>query len=67
MSAADYVAGTRADAEHVQLAGTAQPTSWDPELSKAMSATGRVLYEESVAGTLIPDLSRSPIRDRMAT
>jgi uncharacterized protein (TIGR02679 family) len=58
MSAADYVAGTRADAEHVQLAGTAQPTPWDPALSKAMSATGRVLYEESVAGTLIPDLSR---------
>jgi hypothetical protein len=34
-----------------------QPTPWDPELSKAMVATGRVLFEESVAEDLIRDLS----------
>jgi hypothetical protein len=30
------------------------------ELSKAMAAGGRVLFEESVAGDLIGDLSRQP-------
>lgn len=57
MSAADYIAGVRADAEHVQLAGTPQPTPWDPELGEVMAATGRVVYEESVADALISDLS----------
>jgi uncharacterized protein (TIGR02679 family) len=57
MSAADYAAGVRADAEHVQLAGTPQPTPWDPELGTVMAATGRVVYEESVADALITDLS----------
>jgi uncharacterized protein (TIGR02679 family) len=57
MSAADYAAGVRADAEHVQLAGTPQPTPWDPELGNVMAATGRVVYEESVADALITDLS----------
>jgi uncharacterized protein (TIGR02679 family) len=32
MSAADYIAGVRADAEHVRLTGAPQPTPWDPEL-----------------------------------
>jgi hypothetical protein len=58
MSAADYIAGVRADAEHVQLTGTPQPTPWDPGLREVMAATGRVLYEESVADALITDLSR---------
>jgi uncharacterized protein (TIGR02679 family) len=57
MSAADYIAGVRADAEHVRLTGTPQPTPWDPELGELMAATGRVLYEESVADALISDLS----------
>jgi len=35
-----------------------QPTPWDPELSKAMVATGCVLLEESVANDLIRDLSK---------
>jgi hypothetical protein len=47
----------RVDAEHVRLTGTPQPTPWDPELSELMAATGRVLYEESVADALIRDLS----------
>jgi uncharacterized protein (TIGR02679 family) len=59
MSAADYAAGIRAEAEHVRLTGTPQPTPWDPRLSQVMTATGRVVYEESVAGALIADLSAS--------
>ena len=55
MSAADYIAGVRADAEHVRLTGTPQPTPWDPELGEVMTATGRALYEESVADALIAD------------
>jgi uncharacterized protein (TIGR02679 family) len=57
MNADDYLAGVRAHAEHVLLSGMPQPTPWDPELSKAMIATGRVLFEESVADDLIRDLS----------
>lgn len=56
MSAADYVAGARVDAEHVRLTGTPQPTPWDPELSRVMAATGRVLFEESVADDLLGEL-----------
>ncbi len=57
MNADDYLAGMRIHAEHVLLSGTPQPTPWDPELSKAMIAAGRVLFEESVADDLIGDLS----------
>jgi uncharacterized protein (TIGR02679 family) len=57
MGAADYVAGVAAEAEHVRLTGTPRPTPWDPELGQVMVATGRVLYEESVADALISDLS----------
>jgi len=57
MGAADYIAGVRADTERLQLTGTPQPTPWEPELGELMAATGRVLYEESVADALIGDLS----------
>jgi uncharacterized protein (TIGR02679 family) len=57
MSADDYMAGVRVQAEHVLLSGTPQPTPWDPELSRAMVAAGRVLFEESVAADLIGELS----------
>jgi uncharacterized protein (TIGR02679 family) len=57
MGATDYIAGVRNSAENVRLTGTPQPTPWDPELGEVMAATGRVLYEESVAGALITDLS----------
>jgi uncharacterized protein (TIGR02679 family) len=59
MGAADYLAGLRADVEHVKLTGTPQPTPWDPELSQVMIAAGRVLFEETMAGDLIRDLSGS--------
>jgi uncharacterized protein (TIGR02679 family) len=57
MNAADYIAGVRAEAEYVRLTGTPQPTPWDPELGRVMAATGRAVYEESVADSLISDLS----------
>jgi uncharacterized protein (TIGR02679 family) len=56
-SAADYLAGVRADDDYVALAGAEQATPWDPALAEAMTATGRVVYEESVADALIADLS----------
>jgi hypothetical protein len=57
MGAADYAGGVRADSEHVPPSGTPQPTPWDPELGEVMAATGRVIYEETVADSLITDLS----------
>jgi hypothetical protein len=57
MSAADYLAGVKADAEHVRLTGTPQSTPWDPDLGRVMAGTGRAVYEESVADALIADLS----------
>jgi uncharacterized protein (TIGR02679 family) len=57
LSAADYLAGVRADDAYVPLSGAPQPTPWDPPLAEAMTAKGRVLYEESVADPLIADLA----------
>jgi uncharacterized protein (TIGR02679 family) len=56
MSAADYLAGVRADDGYVPLAGPARSAPWDPALAEAMAAAGRAVYEESVAGPLIADL-----------
>ena len=58
MGAADYRVAVSADDEHVALTGPPQPTPWDPELGEVMAATGRVLYEESVADALLTDLAR---------
>lgn len=57
MSAADYLAGAALDGEHLPLAGQRAATPWDLELGEVMAATGRVVYEESVAGALISDLA----------
>jgi uncharacterized protein (TIGR02679 family) len=59
MGAADYLAGLRTDVEHVALTGTPRPTPWDPELSQVMTASGRVLFEETIADDLLRDLSRA--------
>jgi uncharacterized protein (TIGR02679 family) len=56
MTAADYLAGVRADAEQVRLGGTPQPTPWDPDLAEAMASAGRAVYEETVADGLLADL-----------
>jgi uncharacterized protein (TIGR02679 family) len=54
MGAADYLAAAREDS--VGLAGAPRPTPWDPALADAMTAAGTVVYEESVADTLVADL-----------
>ncbi len=56
MSTADYLEGTRTDAEYVSLTGTPQATPWDPALREAMTTKGRAVYEESVCAPLIEDL-----------
>ncbi len=56
LSAEDYREAVREDADHVRLSGPPQPTPWDPALADAMTAAGRAVYEESVAGALIADL-----------
>jgi hypothetical protein len=57
MTAAEYQAATREDADHVKLSGMPQPTGWDPALADAMLAAGRAVYEESAADPLICDLA----------
>jgi uncharacterized protein (TIGR02679 family) len=39
------------------LAGTSQPTPWDPPLADLMKAHGRAVYEDAVADRLIRDLT----------
>jgi uncharacterized protein (TIGR02679 family) len=60
--APDYERAVRATGpdNQVSLAGTAQATPWDPALARAMSALNQVVYEESVADSLIADLSKPP-------
>jgi uncharacterized protein (TIGR02679 family) len=55
MGAADYLAAVGAGAG-VALAGAPQPTPWDPALGEVMAATGKVVYEEAVADSLLTDL-----------
>ena len=57
LSAADYEAAIKQGAGSVTLAGTRQPTPWDGALGETMAAHGQAVYEESVAGRLIGDLS----------
>jgi uncharacterized protein (TIGR02679 family) len=57
LSAADYEAAVKQGAGSVTLAGTRQPTPWDAALGETMAAHGQAVYEESVAGRLIGDLS----------
>jgi uncharacterized protein (TIGR02679 family) len=57
LSAADYREAVREDADHVKLSGLPQPTPWDPALADVMAASGRAVYEESVADPLIADLT----------
>jgi uncharacterized protein (TIGR02679 family) len=59
LAAADYEAAVKKGAASVTLAGTRQPTPWDPALGETMAAHGQAVYEESVAGHLIADLSAS--------
>jgi uncharacterized protein (TIGR02679 family) len=57
MNASDYLAGVKTDAPYVPLSGDPVATPWDPELRGAMLATGRAVYEETVADQLLRDLT----------
>ncbi|HEX9041016.1 MAG TPA: TIGR02679 family protein [Trebonia sp.] len=57
LSAADYEAAIKLGAGSVPLAGTRQPTPWDGALGETMAAHGQAVYEKSVAGLLVADLS----------
>ena len=57
MTAADYLAGVKAGDMAVALAGNPVPTPWEPGLQTTMHATGRAVYEETVADRLLADLS----------
>ena len=48
---------SRPDDTAVALKGDPVPTPWEPELRKTMHATGRAVYEETVADQLLADLS----------
>ena len=56
-SAAEYESAIKKNADYVSLAGTPQPTPWDPSLAATMTEHGRAVYEESVADRLIADLA----------
>jgi len=56
MSATDYVAGARANDRYQSLIGDPVATPWDPALAEAMRATGRAVYEETVADQLVASL-----------
>ncbi len=55
MTASDYLSGVKAGIP-VALKGDPVPTPWEPELCETMRATGRAIYEETVAGQLLADL-----------
>jgi uncharacterized protein (TIGR02679 family) len=58
LTVTDYETAIKNNADYVSLAGTPQPTPWDPPLAAAMTAHDRAVYEESVADPLIADLAR---------
>jgi uncharacterized protein (TIGR02679 family) len=57
MSTSDYLAGVKTDGPCVALAGDPVATPWDPELRETMLATGRAIYEETVADQLLRDFT----------
>ncbi len=57
MSVRDYLLGVEASDTPVALRGDPVPTPWAPELGETMRATGRAIYEETVADQLLADLS----------
>jgi uncharacterized protein (TIGR02679 family) len=56
MTAGDYLAGVKAGDTAIALKGDPVPTPWEPELRETMRATGRAIYEETVADQLLADL-----------
>jgi uncharacterized protein (TIGR02679 family) len=60
MTAGDYLSGVEAGDTPVALRGDPVPTPWDPDLRETMRATGRAIYEETVADKLLADLRDEP-------
>ena len=58
MSAGDYKIGAAVNDRYQELTGDPVATPWDPELAEVMRATGRAVYEETVADQLLTSLSR---------
>jgi uncharacterized protein (TIGR02679 family) len=56
MTADDYLSGVKTSDTSVALRGEPVPTPWEPELRETMRATGRAIYEETVADQLLADL-----------
>lgn len=56
MTASDYLTGVKAGETPVALKGDQVATPWEPGLSETMRATGRAIYEETVADQLLTDL-----------
>jgi uncharacterized protein (TIGR02679 family) len=56
MTAGDYLSGAEAGDTSVALRGEPVPTPWEPGLGETMRATGRAIYEETVADQLLADL-----------
>ena len=57
MTAGDYLSSVKAGDTAIALKGDPVPTPWEPELRETMRATGRAVYEETVADQLLADLS----------
>ncbi|HMD93228.1 MAG TPA: TIGR02679 family protein [Trebonia sp.] len=57
MTAGDYLSGIQAGDMAIALKGDPVPTPWEPELRETMRATGRAVYEETVADQLLADLA----------
>jgi uncharacterized protein (TIGR02679 family) len=57
MTACDYLSGVKAGDTAVALKGDPVPTPWETELRETMHATGRAIYEETVADPLLADLA----------
>ena len=57
MTAGDYLSGVKDGDTAVALKGDPVPTPWEPELGETMRATGRAVYEETVADPLLADLA----------
>lgn len=56
MSADDYLRGAAVNDRYQALTGDPVATPWDQELAGAMRATGRAVYEETVADQLLASL-----------
>jgi hypothetical protein len=57
MNASDYLSGAEVNGACMALSGDPVATPWDPQLSETMRATGRAVYEETVADQLLTDLT----------